>query len=191
MKHKIGDKVKVRSKEWWNAQPKNSEGSVECGSETFTEAMTEMCGKVVTITDAWGGYYFINNLGWSFTEDMFEDSTSDNAEKPQISTELIKDIAEVIKNHNLGVSISAQDGKLIIEPLKVEEDIPIDTPCMVSNNKESWYLRYYAGNKRCYVDGAKSYDSQGNTDFNYIIQYDKFNPLDIEKSLKHNIVKSE
>lgn len=45
MKHKVGDKVKVRSKEWWNAQPKNASGSVDCGAEMFTDTMTSMCGK--------------------------------------------------------------------------------------------------------------------------------------------------
>lgn len=33
---------------------------------------------------------------------------------------MIKDIAEVIKKHNLGICVSENDGKLIIEPLKKE-----------------------------------------------------------------------
>lgn len=88
-----------------------------------------MCGKVyqITCTDT-DGTYFAN--GHWLLEDFIEVLVSD--EKPLISTELIKDIAEVIKTHNLGVSISENEGKLIIEPLKVEEDLPIDTPCMCS-----------------------------------------------------------
>ena len=69
MKYKIGDKVRIKSKEWWNAQPKNMYGSVDCGAETFTELMTDMCGKIVEIR-----------------------SILEDAEKPHISERLLKSI---------------------------------------------------------------------------------------------------
>lgn len=188
MKYKVGDKVRVKSKKWWNLQPKNESGGIDCGADTFNYCMASMCGKVVEISYIGENTYFIKEFGYNWTDEMFEGLVSD--EKPLISTELIKDIAEVVKTHNLGVSISENEGKLIIEPLKVEEDLPIDTPCMVSHyGNINFMLRYYAGNKECYDSGKKSRSFHHLESWNYIIPFDKFNPENIEESLKYNIVK--
>lgn len=49
MKYKPGDKVKIKSLEWYNAN-KNSEGAVIFnGFRIFDEDMSKFCGKVVTI----------------------------------------------------------------------------------------------------------------------------------------------
>lgn len=190
MKHKVGDKVRIKSKEWWNAQSKNASGSVDCGAEMFTDMMTRMCGKVVEISDVLKDTYFIKEYGLNWTDEMFEASTLDNAEKPHISEQLIKDIAEVIKSHNLGISVSENEGKLIIEPLKVDEDdLPIDTPCMVADKSDDWRFKYYAGKKKCFVGSLKSDCTNYTNEWDYIIPFDKFDPNNIEESLKHNIVK--
>lgn len=190
MKYKVGDKVRIKSKEWWDAQPKNGSGSVICGAETFNKSMAFMCGKVVEISDVSEETYFIKEYGYNWTDEMFDDSY--NPEKSILSEEMIKDIAEVVTKYNLGVSISENDGKLIIEPLKVEEeDLPVDTPVMVSDDKNDWALRYYSRKNKCFSEGLKSYNSQYN-DFDewlYIIEFRKFNPNNIEESLKYNIVK--
>jgi hypothetical protein len=193
MKHKVGDKVKVRSKEWWNAQPKNASGSVDCGAEMFTDTMTSMCGKVVEISDVLKDTYFIKEYGLNWTDEMFEDSTLDNAETPQIFEQLIKDIAEVIKSHNLGVSVSENEGKLIIEPLeeKKEDDLPIDTPVMVSdtNSVDTFILRYYAGKGEVFCAGHHDDETEGTCHYDIIIPWDKFDPKDLGESMKFNIVK--
>lgn len=186
MKHKVGDKVRIKSKEWWNAQPKNASGSVDCGAEMFTDIMTDMCGKVVEISDVLKDTYFIKEYGLNWTDEMFEDSTLDNAEKPHISEQLIKDIAEVIKSHNLGVSVSENEGKLIIEPLKVEEedDLPIDTPVMVAdaNSVDTFRLRYYAGKGKVFYPGYHDAETGDTWHYDIIIPWDKFNPNDIERA---------
>lgn len=144
-----------------------------------------MCGKVVEISDISGCTYFIKEYGYNWTDEMFDDSY--NHEKSILSEEMIKDIAEVIKKHNLGVSISENDGKLIIEPLKKEdkEDLTIETPVMVANNIDNWYLRYYAGKEEVYIPGGGGATSH----WKYIIAFDRFNPNEIGESLKYNIVK--
>ena len=49
MKYKPGDKVKIKSLDWYNAN-KNSEGVVNFNNLLFfDELMSEFCGKVVTI----------------------------------------------------------------------------------------------------------------------------------------------
>lgn len=188
MKHKVGDKVRIKSKEWWDAQPKNEEGDVRCGSDTFTDTMTCMCGKVVEISDVSEDTYFIKEYEYNWTDEMFDDSY--NPEKSILSEEMIKDIAEVVKRHNLGVCVSEKDGKLIIEPLKVEkeEDLPIDTPVMVSDEID-WHLRYYAGKGTAFTNGDKSKKTNEFTIWKYIIPCDKFNFENPEESLKYNIVK--
>lgn len=185
MKHKVGDKVRIKSKAWWNAQPKNVNGSVDCGAEMFTDTMTSMCGKVVEISDVLKDTYFINECGLNWTDEMFED------EVPHPSEILLQDIANVIKSHNMGMQVSEQDGKLIIEPLKVDEDdLPIDTPCMVADELlDGWHLRYYAGKKKCFVNGKRFKEIPDKTSWGFIIPWDKFNPNDIEESLKYNINK--
>lgn len=189
MKHRVGDKVRVKSKEWWNAQPKNESGSVECGADTFNELMASMCGKVVEISDVSEETYFIKEYGYNWNDEMFDDSYAN--EKSIITEEMIKDIAEVIKKHNLGVSIIEKEGNLIIAPLKVEEeeDLPIDTPVMATNVVNDWSLRYYAGKRTTFIQGCKSKDNESRINWVYIIPFEKFNPLNIEESLKYNIVK--
>ena len=50
MKYKVGDKVMIKSKEWFDKQPKNKNGSVvKHNSDAFTETMSMFCGLDATI----------------------------------------------------------------------------------------------------------------------------------------------
>lgn len=185
MKHKVGDKVRVKSKEWWEAQPKSS-GSVKCGCESFTQLMTPMCGNIVEICDILEDTYSIKGDYHNWTDEMFED------EAPHTSETLLQDIANVIKTHNMGVQVSEEDGKLIIEPLKVDEDdLPIDTPVMVAdaNSVDTFILRYYAGNGKVFCAGEHDAETEGTCHYDIIIPWDKFDPKDLGESMKFNIVK--
>ena len=189
MKYKVGDKVRVKSKEWYESN-RTKEGDYEVDGLSFTDYMTKFCGKEATITysDKDDGTYQLDiDSSYWFNDKMLEDSTLDNAEKPHLSEQLIKDIAEVIKSHNLGVSVSGNEGKLIIEPLKKEEkeDLPINTPVMASDNAKGWTLRRYAGELKCFDEGALS--ERKTWYWKYIIPFDKFDPNNIEESLKYNI----
>lgn len=190
MKHKVGDKVRIKSREWWDAQPKNDRGSVDCGEDNFTENMTFYCGQVATISSFENGLYFLKGISHNWTDEMFED------EAPHPSEDLLKDIANVIKAHDMGVQVSEEDGKLIIEPLKEkkEDDLPIDTPCMVADKHENepctFILRYYAGKGAVFNGGLNSCCANGESGYDIIIPWDKFDPNNIAESLKYNIVKS-
>lgn len=187
MKYKVGDKVCIKSREWYDSN-KNKYGDVDFPYCAFTAEMSAMCGKVYQITDTdTDGTYFAN--GYWLLEDSIEGLVSD--EKPFVSTELIKDIANVIKTHNLGVSISENEGKLIIEPLKVEEeDLAVDTPCMCKDKQSDfWVLRYYSHKGRVFVNGNKSNCEDKTAKFDYTIPCSQFNFENPEESLKYNIVK--
>ena len=185
MKYKVGDKVRIKSKEWWDAQPKIKGDCVDCGEYYFTGKMTTLCGKVVEIAGLWSNSYDLKECPYHWTDEMFDDSY--NPEKSIINEEMIKDIAEVIKKHNLGVSVSENGGKLLVEPLKIEDkqELEFGSPVMVSDGNEYWYFTNYGGGDKAFiVDRNGKYKS-----WKYIIEFEKFNPYNPEESLKYNVVK--
>ena len=59
MKYKVGDKVKIKSLEWYN-ENKNDFGLIFCNNICFDEKMIEFCGKTVTIVAQRNDkYYYI------------------------------------------------------------------------------------------------------------------------------------
>lgn len=182
MKYQIGDKVRIKSKEWYKKN-KDEDDYIE-GVWGFTSGMSAYCGEVATITQVVDDYYDIDidNGKWHWQDFMFEEKI--------LSETLVQDLASIISKHNLSVKIEERDGGIFVKPIEKEDDLPIDTPCMVCTKlEEDWHLRYYAGNKRVFCDGKKSDDRKLPIQWRYIIPFDKFNPNDIEGSLKHNIVK--
>lgn len=104
-------------------------------------------------------------------------------------------IANAVKsvvNADTSVEIEEKDGTVIIRAVKKQkEDLPIDYPVMVNDRLDidsDWKLRYYAGDGWTCECNAKKSDNTALIRWNYIIPFDKFNPNDIEESLKHNIV---
>lgn len=64
MKYKIGDKVKIKSFDWYN-QNKDEDGFVHCGDRVFDDYMSVFCGSVVTIRGIYHHY-----IGYDVQEDM-------------------------------------------------------------------------------------------------------------------------
>lgn len=111
--------------------------------------------------------------------------------KHKVSETLLQDIANVIKSHNMGIQVSEQDGKLIIEPLKVDEDdLPIDTPVMVAdaNSVDTFILRYYAGKGKVFCAGHHDAETDGTCRYDIIIPWNEFDPKDLGESMKFNII---
>ena len=75
LKYKVGDKVKIKSLDWYN-ENKDEFGIVECGNKIFTYPMTKLCGKTVTIicVNTKDCYYVISgDDGYnSWTDEMIE-----------------------------------------------------------------------------------------------------------------------
>lgn len=99
MRYKTGDRVRVKSLEWYNAN-KNLEGTVIFHDwRIFDESMSEFCGKVVTIVhyNPRGNYYDIEEDGkvnyWS--DAMFEGLA---IEKPQEKMVSLEQVCECLKN---------------------------------------------------------------------------------------------
>lgn len=81
MKRKVGDRVTIKSLDWWEAQPKDENGDITKDSfHSFTEDMSKFCGKEAVIEKVLVDRFYhisINNgrfLSWNWEDWMFEDS---------------------------------------------------------------------------------------------------------------------
>jgi hypothetical protein len=68
MKYKEGDKVRVKSIQWYG----NGYGRRECGHYAFTPKMSNLCGDVVTITEVGRYGYRVDCLKIWWTDEMFD-----------------------------------------------------------------------------------------------------------------------
>jgi hypothetical protein len=77
MKYKVGDKVRVKSLEWYNKNKNNLE-TVKCSFDLhFIPEMVELCGCIVTIKAIYSRTYKIKESEYSWTDDMFEGLVED------------------------------------------------------------------------------------------------------------------
>ena len=79
MKYKIGDKVRVKSLEWYNSD-KSKEGNINCSNRVFFVAdMSKFCGSIVTIKDIDRDIdaYVVEENNYYWTDDMFEGLAED------------------------------------------------------------------------------------------------------------------
>lgn len=75
-----------------------------------------------------------------------------------------------------------RDWSKFVPPLKK------GTPVIVSENGKDFILRFYFKENSCYISGDKDGDT---LTWATIIPFDKFDPNNIEESLKYNIVKEK
>ena len=73
MKYKVGDKVRIKSLDWYNKN-KDEDGDVPCGDYDFVEGMKKFCSEVFTISEDVGdGYLMLEDTnGFVFTSEMIE-----------------------------------------------------------------------------------------------------------------------
>lgn len=188
MKHKVGDKVRIKSIDWYN-ENKDESGFISVKGVIFNKGMSEHCGKEATITEVLSRYNVytlsVDKNNFWYNEGMFEETPDSTSDTFQNIADTIRKIAEIIRKDNIGLHVKEQDGGILILPCKEEEgDLPIYAPVMVSDDLINWLFQRYAGNKKAFsCEGASSMYS-----WKYIIPFSKFDPKNIEESLKHNIV---
>jgi hypothetical protein len=101
MKYKPGDKVKIKSLDWYNAN-KNSEGTIIFhGFRIFDENMSEFCGKVVTIESYNSRWYYYDikedeKVNFWYDE-MFEDPAIEK--EPQEKVVSLEDVCKWLRNN--------------------------------------------------------------------------------------------
>lgn len=103
MKYKVGDKVRVKSLEWYN-ENKGERGDVNLPNITFVSNMSKFCGRECTICDVKTNtstnvtYYGLEEdvLGYSWTGDMFERPVESNElNKVQDDEQTLKTVNDV------------------------------------------------------------------------------------------------
>lgn len=72
LKFKVGDKVRVKSLEWYNSEKKNERGTIEEGA-SFTKEMSALCGSVLTIDDKGNSLYVVYENSYYWQDWMLED----------------------------------------------------------------------------------------------------------------------
>lgn len=76
MKYKVGDKVKIKSFDWYKSSTKIDVNDIyiESDDEFFLEIMTRYCGKEAIITRVQNNSYKIDldYNKWNWTKGMFE-----------------------------------------------------------------------------------------------------------------------
>ena len=50
LKYKVGNKVRIKSIDWYNQNKTSDHGYIDCGAMPFVYSMAEFCGKIVTIS---------------------------------------------------------------------------------------------------------------------------------------------
>ena len=89
MKYNVGDKVRVKSIEWYQSR-KESNGDIEGGTLIFCSEMQDYCGKESTIVYK-GDYFYkldIDNALFSWQDWMLKDSAADRFKPIEIPTSL-------------------------------------------------------------------------------------------------------
>ena len=76
MKYKEGDKVRIKSLDWYN-ENKDEDGIVELSTHIFTPGMSQFCGKVMTIEDVFEDIddnvvYYMEEIDYDWTDEMIE-----------------------------------------------------------------------------------------------------------------------
>ena len=96
MKYKVGDKVRIKSLEWYSKN-KNGLGHVSHydTNYTFVSSMSSYCGMTANITEVEGSHYIldVDNGDWWWQDFMFEEAFAydQNYEQlKEIAIELIR-----------------------------------------------------------------------------------------------------
>lgn len=195
MKHKVGDKVRIKSIDWYN-ENKDKNGIIRLFELNFVPEMSKYCGReaIITACGSYGTYKIdIDKINW-FNDEMFEETPENDFTSDifQNIADTIRKIAEIIRKDNIGFSVKEENGEIIIKPIKVEKqlnDYPLDMPVMVSDDLKYWRLAYYYSRKSVYSSGKSSKDAPDSyMNYKYTIPFSQFDPKNIEESLKHNIV---
>ena len=127
MKYKAGDKVKIKSLEWYNSADKNEDGHIEgYNGVLFTMGMTKYCGcdaKIIEVRSSSEWKEFakldIDGCDWYWYDWMFDESFSDKEESPtDYDYEQLKEIAIELIRANVSPREVALWAKGIYKELK-------------------------------------------------------------------------
>lgn len=178
MKYKVGDKVRIKSKEWYESNKDNAGDVALSDGYHFWKGMARILGDVVEIeqVNPKEKCYMVVENNYHISEEMIEGIAAEDQLKPTLFDFIKSSILEAAKQAPVIVE-QTEDGGIKISP--------INTPSFKAamTCKElggEWTLGLYIPGKE--QDWSK-------VGIKYVIPFESFNPYNIEESLKHNIVK--
>lgn len=74
MIYKVGDVVRIKDIDWYNANHDKPWGFMSDGIPFMDDMADVLCGKNVTIKDVGNGYYYINGHGYMINDSMIDHS---------------------------------------------------------------------------------------------------------------------
>ena len=87
-KYKEGDRVRIKSIDWYNENKDPKHEYVDCGNGIgFYKHMTEHCGKVMTISEIWDYCYGMEGHVSAWTDEMIEGLVEEET-KPKYEDEV-------------------------------------------------------------------------------------------------------
>ena len=110
MKYKVGDKVRIKSIDWYNKNKTSEFGDIDCGAMPFMNYMVEFCNSIVTISN-------VNS------KDEFYDIEEDHASNGW-TDEMIEGLAEEIPKFKPNDIVDTNDNLYgyITDDIKYDED---------------------------------------------------------------------
>ena len=110
MKYKIGDRVRIKSLDWykktlsipsklsWINKQNNFFEGIRCGSRVFTDAMRKFCGKVMTIQEVGITFYLMeeDKIKYEFTDEMIEGLVNEHAKEHQEKMVSLDEVCDML-----------------------------------------------------------------------------------------------
>ena len=86
MRFKVGDRVRIKSIEWYNDN-KNEDGIIGCGNANFIPDMKIYCGDTLTICDINEelSYYYVTGCQYTFKDEMIEGLVEEETPKFKVN----------------------------------------------------------------------------------------------------------
>ena len=150
MKYKVGDRVRIKSIDWYNKN-KDNYGSIYAGNGfVFWKNMIRHCGEIMKITivkvdpeDSNKGYYFMENSEERWTDEMIEglveEEVSYDIDSEWLKHEISLPKGYIFKDEN-GNVINAT--KIVLEKKKKEYPKTYEECCTVLHFHYDHYLTY-------------------------------------------------
>ena len=194
--YKVGDKVRIKPKEWFDSQPKDRDGDIPSPNEKglyFTTKMSNFCGEVFTIEsiDDFCIYLEENNEGWKPW--MFDLVDEDKIEvgdlvtnKDKIQYVIVENLSESNYYYALDVehwnaaAINKKENLIIVEKGKYKDlintKLPLETRARQLRNRfgiiaksEDMRKELKNGTKKHFIREPRIGDTIKSTYFNGII----------------------
>ena len=133
MKYNIGDKVRIKSLDWYNENKDPKHGFVYLGNGIcFYSHMSKYCGKTMTISEIFGCYYVMTEHGYdNWTDEMIEELVEE-ATDPELKFEESMSLVEETTKPEDSMSLVEEEIDLIPKFGEYSDINPLDIPTMTT-----------------------------------------------------------